>query len=79
MNYKMIGRFLSQIIALEACFVIPAMLVSVGYGEWGAVIAFVYTIATLLTVAGILYTICRKAGKLFGVRVGGQFNDFHTV
>ena len=70
MNYKMIGRFLSQIIALEACFVIPAMLVSVGYGEWGAVIAFVYTIATMLTVAGILYTICRKAGKLFGVREG---------
>ena len=25
MNYKMIGRFLSQIIAIEAVFMLPAM------------------------------------------------------
>ena len=70
MNYKMVGRFLSQIIAIEACFVIPAMLISVGYGEWGTVMAFVYSIAIMLAVAGSLYAFCRKAGKLFGAREG---------
>ena len=44
MNYKMIGRFLSQILAIEAAFMIPAMGVSVGYGEWNTVLAFAITI-----------------------------------
>ena len=70
MNYKMVGRFLSQIIAIEACFLIPAMLISVGYGEWGSVVAFVYTAAIMLALSGVMYILCRKAGKLFGAREG---------
>ena len=70
MNYKMIGRFLSQIIAIEACFLIPAMLISAGYAEGKAIMAFVYTIAIMLALAGILYALCRKAEKLFGAREG---------
>ena len=37
MNVKMTGRFLAQIIAIEAVFIIPAMVISLGYGEWQAV------------------------------------------
>ena len=40
MNFKMIGRFLAQIIAVEAVFLIPAMAVSLGYGEMNAAQAF---------------------------------------
>ncbi len=70
MNYKMIGRVLSQIIAIEACFMAPAMFISLGYGENKAVLAFVYTIAIMLALSCVMYAICRKAGKLFGAREG---------
>ena len=70
MNFKMIGRFLAQIVAIEAVFMIPALCISLGYGEQEAVRAFLITLAIMLVVGGTLYLICRKAGKLFGTREG---------
>ena len=70
MNFKMIGRFMSQIIAIEAVFLLPALFISLGHGEQAAVRAFLYTLGVMLVAAGLLYTICRKAGKLFGAREG---------
>ena len=40
MNFKMMGRFLAQIIAIEGVFMLPALGISIGYGEWNAVRAF---------------------------------------
>ena len=70
MNYKMMGRFISQIIALEALFMIPALFISLGYGEMDGVWAFMWTIAGMAVLSGVLYITCRKAGKLFGAREG---------
>ena len=70
MNFKMIGRFLSQIIAIEAFFMLPALCISLFNAETNAITGFVYTIGICLAVAGLLYASCRKAGKLFGVREG---------
>ena len=70
MNIKMMGRFIAQIIAVEAVFVIPALLISVGYAEGPAIRAFLITIGIMLALAGLLYGLCRKAGKLFGAREG---------
>ena len=70
MNYKMIGRFLSQIIAIEAVFLLPALGISLGYGEDRAVTGFLYTFAIMAALAGILYLLCRRAGKLFSAREG---------
>ena len=70
MNYKMMGRFLSQIIGIEAVFLLPALFISVGYGEWNAVRGFLYTLAIMAALGGGLFLICRKAGKLFGAREG---------
>ena len=70
MNYKMIGRFLSQIIAIEAFFMLPALGISFFRGETAATTAFLYTIGICAAVAGLLYLICRGAGKLFGAREG---------
>ncbi len=70
MNVKMTGRFLAQIIAIEAVFIIPAMVISLGYGEWMAVKGFALSLAVMLAVSGALFALCRKAGKLFGVREG---------
>ena len=70
MNMKMMGRFIAQIVAIEAVFVLPALAISLGYGEWPAVQAFAVTMGIMLALAGILYVLCRKAGRLFGAREG---------
>lgn len=70
MNYKMIGRFLAQIISIEAAFLLPALGISLGCGEWDAVRGFAYALAIMVVAAGLLFIICRKAGRLFGVREG---------
>ncbi len=70
MNYKMVGRFLSQIIALEAVFLIPALFISLGYGEEKAVFAFLCTMGIMLVISGVLFAICRKTGRLFDAREG---------
>ncbi len=70
MNFKMIGRFLAQIVAVEAVFLVPALCISLGYGEYHAVRAFLVTLAAMAAVAGLLWLTCRRAGKLFGAREG---------
>ena len=34
MNYKMMGRFTAQIIAIEMAFLLPALIISLVAGEW---------------------------------------------
>lgn len=70
MNYKMMGRFIGQIISLEAVLMIPALLISVYKGESAAAQAFVFSIAIALALGGLLLLICRKAGRIFGAREG---------
>ena len=70
MNLKMMGKFISQIVAIEAVFMIPALLSSLYCGEAAAVKGFLWTFVIMLLVAGGLYLVCRKAGKLFGAREG---------
>ena len=70
MNYKMIGRFLGQILAIEGVFMIPATLISVGYGEWNAVRAFLVTMALIVLAAGLLLLIGRSAPKAMNAREG---------
>ncbi|MBQ3530027.1 MAG: TrkH family potassium uptake protein [Oscillospiraceae bacterium] len=70
MNVKMMGRFIAQIIAIEAVFMVPALGISLGYGEWPGVQAFAVTIGIMLILAAIMYALCRKADRLFGAREG---------
>ena len=70
MNFKMIGRFLAQIITVEAVFLLPALCISLGYGEYHAVQAFLLTLGIMACAAGALWLACRKAGKLFGATEG---------
>ena len=70
MNMKMMGRFIAQIVSIEAIFMLPALAISIGYGEWPAVQAFLVTIGIMLVLIAGLYGLCRKAGKLFGAREG---------
>ena len=70
MNYKMIGRFLGQILLLEAVFMLPALILAVSYTELASVQGFLVAIALALALGCILYLSCRKAGRLFGAREG---------
>ncbi len=70
MNFKMIGRFLSQIIAVEGFFMIPALILSLCYGESKATTAFLLTLAIMAAVGGSMWLLCRKAGRLFGAKEG---------
>ncbi len=70
MNVKMIGRFLAQIIAIEAFFMLPALILSLCYGETAATTAFLLTLAIMAVIGGFLWLTCRRAGRLFGAREG---------
>lgn len=70
MNYKMIGRFLGQILALEAVFMIPALLIAALAGEIVAMQGFLITISTVLILGGLLLFFCRGANLMFGAREG---------
>ena len=70
MNYKMMGRFIGLIIAIEAVFMIPALLISAFYGEFSAVQGFVITLIIMLASGGLLLLTCRNAKRIFGAREG---------
>ena len=70
MNVRMIGRILSQIIGIEAVFLLPAMGISLGYGELHTVRAFLLTLAIMGLFAGILWLACRRASKQIGASEG---------
>lgn len=70
MNYKMMGRFIAQVILIEAVFMLPALLISFVDGDKAAVNGFLTSIALILIVAGILLSICRKERGGFYAREG---------
>ena len=70
MNYKMMGRFLSQILAIEGALMIPALAISLICGDVMAAKAFLWSVAAAVVVAGVLYLICRGAGSAFRARDG---------
>ena len=70
MNYKMMGRFLSQILFVEAFFMVPALLISLGYRESGAAKSFSVTIATILVIALVLNRLCKGAPSAFRAKEG---------
>ena len=70
MNYKMIGRFTAQTLFVEMLFMIPALLISLFSREITAVTGFLYTIAALILVSGLLWFPCRKAPRIMGAREG---------
>ena len=70
MNYKMTGRFIGQIVALEAVFMIPALVIAAICREAAAFQGFLAAIGAILLFSGILLLICRGA---HGFVVGQRF------
>ena len=70
MNYKMMGRFLAQILSIEALFMLPALFISLGYRQWPAVQGFLCAIGLVVLVTLILFLICRGAPRALDAREG---------
>jgi trk system potassium uptake protein TrkH len=66
----MIGRIIALILALEAAFMVPALLICAVDRDGGPAIAFVQSIVALLVVSGLLLWLCRGAKKNFYAREG---------
>ena len=70
MNYKMMGRFMAQILSIEGVFMIPALIISLCYGEHGVAKAFGWTMLLILVICIALYLICRGAPSAFYAKEG---------
>ena len=70
MNYKMMGRFVAQILTIGAVFMVPALGISLYYGERQATFAFLVTLGIFAVVIGLLRLTCRSAPSAFYAREG---------
>ena len=70
MNYKMMGQFIAKMLAIEAAFMLPALLISLFCGEASAVSAFVGAIVAIAAVVGLLFLTCRGSGRAFQEKEG---------
>ena len=70
MNYKMMGRFLAQILSLEAVFMFPALCISLYYGETMAIKGFLIAIAIAAAVSALLHGVCKGAPSAFYAKEG---------
>lgn len=70
MNYKMMGKFIAQILLVEAIFMLPAGFISLGYGEYNAMWSFFATIGITATVSAGLFLLCKGAPSAFYAKDG---------
>ena len=70
MNYKMMGRFIAQILSIEGLFMVPALLISLFSGETSAARGFAYTLLLITVAASVLFLLCRKAPSAFFAKEG---------
>ena len=70
MNFKMTGRFLSQIIALEAVFLIPPLILCLWDGEAAVAGAVGISMGIMAVIAGVLWLLCRRSVQQFSARDG---------
>ena len=70
MNFKMMGRFIAQILSIEGIFMIPALLISLFCGEIMAVKGFLWTLLAIAIIVLVLFLICRGAPSAFYAKEG---------
>ena len=70
MNYKMMGRFIAQILTIEGLFMIPALILSLVFGETGATYSFLYTLGAIAAAVIVLTLLTRGAPSAFYAKEG---------
>ena len=64
------GRFIAQILMVEAVFMLPAMIISLCYGEYTAMWGFLITLGACCLVSIVLHWICKGAPSAFYAKEG---------
>lgn len=70
MNYKMMGRFIAQILSIEGIFMIPPLFISLSCGDPMAVKGFLVSILVTVILVAVLFLICRGAPSVFNAKAG---------
>ena len=70
MNYKMMGRFIAQILFIEGILMLPPLGISLYCGDRMAALGFGASIAVAFGVAGLLFLVCRGAPSAFYAKEG---------
>ena len=70
MNYRMMGKFIAQILMIEALFMVPAMFISLGYGEYSPMWSFGAAIVLTALISGLLFLLCKGAPSVFYAKDG---------
>ena len=70
MNYKMMGRFLAQILFIEGVFMLPALAISLYCGETGPVRGFLISLAIIAGAVVILRVLSQGAPSAFYAKEG---------
>ena len=70
MNYKMMGRFIAQILFIEGILMIPALCISLYCGDAMAVRGFLCSLAVIFVLSGLGYLLCRGAPSAFYAKEG---------
>ncbi|MDO4484203.1 MAG: TrkH family potassium uptake protein [Clostridia bacterium] len=70
MNYKMVGRFIAQILAIETVFMIPPMLIAFWDHTILSAKGFGCSMTLMIILAAILFFFCRGAKSRFGAKDG---------
>ena len=70
MNFKMMGRFIAQILTIEGVFMIPALCISLFCGDAMAVKGFLCALLSIAGIVCVLFLICRGAPSAFYAKEG---------
>ena len=70
MNYKMMGRFLSQTLLIEVLFMIPALLISLFARETAAWQGFAVAMLITLAAVAVLRLLCKSAPNALSAKEG---------
>ena len=70
MNYKMMGRFLSQTLLIEVLFMIPALLISLFAREAAAWQGFAVAMLITLAAVAVLRLLCMSAPNALSAKEG---------
>ena len=70
MNFKMMGRFIAQILSVEGLFMVPALIMALCLGETMALRGFLVALVVIVLTVYILHRICQGAPSAFFAKEG---------
>ena len=70
MNYKMMGRFIAQILSVEGAFMVPALIMALCLGETMAFRGFLVAVVAIFATVLVLWHICKGAPSAFFAKEG---------